>query len=103
MSSLWGLLLQMLQLLQIIYTLNPHTSGPIIGLATSLGLFVAITVALSTVLLVLHVKNFKKWRNEKGKYLNAYLYVCVRDVWCSLSHFGLLQNPRMLTWTMTFP
>ena len=45
---------------------DPHPSGPIIGLATCFGLFFTITVAMSTVLLVLCVTSFKKRRNEKG-------------------------------------
>ena len=66
----------MLQLQNIHYRISivcihsdPHPLGPIIGLASCFGLYFAITVAISTVLLVLHVKYFKKWRNEKGKYI----------------------------------
>ena len=77
--------------------------GPIIGLATCLGLFFAIIIAMSTALLVLCVFSFKKSRNEKGKYVYICTYVHLRNVVCSLLHFGPLQNPTMLTQTMTFP
>ena len=39
---------------------DSHPVGPIIGLATCFGLFFVITVAISTVLLVLCVNYFKK-------------------------------------------
>ena len=46
---------------------DSHPSGPVIGLAICFGLFFVITIAMSTVLLVLHVTSLKKRRNVKGK------------------------------------
>ena len=88
---------------------DPHPSGPIIGLAICLGLFFAITVAMATVLLVLCMISFKKRRSEKGirTYIDINIIYCMyirlRNVYCSLLHFGPLQNPTMLTQTMMFP